>query len=190
MLPDGFTFGIIVNLALKLFGPAWRILDASRASYTLRLAGVPHANAVPERPPLEELTRWSPRPRAVRLRYRLSLLGREPVDLTFRCSFRFGGRYRGHGRFINQATIITETGRVSPLHKVDVEVKAGDPLNMKTERDPLASLDLTLAIQHQAWLLLQYPGGTIVTIRGDGTWAADAPSRIAISEAVESAPGR
>jgi hypothetical protein len=98
-------------------------------------------------------------------------IGMLMADLPLVVQWHYGGRYKGHGLYINNGSIFIDTGAdVGAFYKVNIHATLQGPANAGTETDPVATLDAHIEINitdkiSPAFQMLVYEG----QIRGDGS---------------------
>ncbi|OFZ17730.1 MAG: hypothetical protein A2X94_15195 [Bdellovibrionales bacterium GWB1_55_8] len=152
----------IVNLAKSI----WDIVVENKPVVNIN---VDHANALPTGVEAwTSLSNWQvPKGKAYRVNY-INGFGSSVVDFTFRVLFVPGGKFKGKGAYITNATIVPASVKVSWGFKFNASVKVSSITNAGSLKNPLAAMQLDMnwivesVLKHEQQTQNFY-------IRGDGT---------------------
>src|SRR5262249_36831710 len=131
----------IVNAAKA----AWEVIKDNKP---VANAASDFASAVPSGVPFTDLTGWDPNRRSIRWHYEAeNLLGVAGATGDVVINWYFNGQYRGHGQFINHATVVVERCDVLLGFQLSAHASIRDPMNEGTTSDPLAALPFEVTLQ-------------------------------------------
>ena len=92
----------------------------------------------------DQLTSWSPtRAETYEVVYK-NLYGMRVVDLKFRILYTYGGQLKGQGRYLTNSTIQFSKVNVLWGYIFNADVEIPQVVNMGTEENPLAGMQMTL----------------------------------------------
>ena len=117
-----------------------------------------------------DLTGWNPWRRVLRMRDYQKRSLRMQVEIQYRCSWKWGGRYHGKGLYMTgviapHAVVIVRAG-----NQVDVHVSVGEA-TMRGTDEPTACLPLQFTTLHATKRKAQ-TYSDYIEIFGDGGWDA------------------
>jgi|GEM_PF-388555 len=134
------TAGNIINLAKKV----WKIIDDSRPVANVKTV---YATALPEGVgSAKQLTNWS---RPVSYTYGFyaeNYLGMKMVDVTYKVTYNYGGRYKGTGKYLTNVSIVPEKVSVGWGYSFDMSASVPDSalVNVGSAEDPVAAMQLSI----------------------------------------------
>jgi hypothetical protein len=139
---DGITPDIDINMVINLAQKAWAFIEANKAVANVKTQT---ANALPSGLKCwNQLTNWhAPRSEVYQVSYK-NLFGIEVVNLQFAVVYSWGGKYRGLGSYLTNATVQYRNLDVTWGWTVNADVAVPMVTNMGTEASPVAGLQLDL----------------------------------------------
>ena len=157
----GAELALIVNTAKA----AWAILEKNRPVYNQE---TDFARAVPHGVPFEKLCCFRRIPKTHRFRIEHKVLGGHLVDLELEVFFKYRGRHKGRGRFIDNATILVRKRFINMGQVVNLHARADNATNVGSAADPVAALDLFADFDRRTMFLPHHGLTKSFHIFGDG----------------------
>ncbi len=158
---SGIGWSDIINIGQK----AWQlVLDNKPVLHTK----TPVAHALPKGLTCwTDLEKWSnPQMRSYEVLY-TNGFGQEVVKFRFRLHHTYGGRKAGTGRYIANATILPSQVDVNWGYKFNAILEVGKPVNIGTNENPVAGLEMNLRWKVST-LLKESQSSVHFFVTGDG----------------------
>ncbi|PIT99515.1 MAG: hypothetical protein COT74_10980 [Bdellovibrionales bacterium CG10_big_fil_rev_8_21_14_0_10_45_34] len=126
----------IINIGQTM----WRIVQENKPVVTVN---VQRADAVPSgvRSWLDLECWQAPKMHTFRVIYK-NLYGMTVINMEFRLSYSHGGRWNGVGKYLSQVTVLPSKLDVAWGYKLDANVVVVNTLNIGTQANPLAAMQL------------------------------------------------
>lgn len=173
--PDGGLFEALGGLAADL-GDVKKWVTLGEKLWELIRNNQPVANVTTQtvsilprdKPDWSEMETWKgPAAQTYTIQAK-NLYGATVVSHTYTVAFNYGGSFRGHGKFLANATIIPTNVDVSWGFKLASSVEVGTPVNTGTLESPVPGVDLQLKWQMDS-ILKHLEGRNQFFVRGDGS---------------------
>lgn len=92
-----------------------------------------------------------------------------PNHLTYGVSWRYGGQWQGHGRYIRDAFAWVTVHGIGAAQKFSVAVNWNDPEWEGTEEDPIAVITCDMTVSWEQFYMTDSEWHLHFTIKGDGS---------------------
>lgn len=157
---------ILAGSGLVIVGKAlWNLLISNRPVYNSK---TDFAHAIPQGVRFHSMAGWTPLPQVERFQYLHHTFGVQVAQVRCRASFKHSGSYKGAGRYIANATVAPESSKIeNTFQRLDVTVRAEQPVATGVAGDPVAALSLHIDIVHKVGLRTFTKGG-VFTALGNG----------------------
>lgn len=164
----GFTAPAIdseaVNKIINIGKALWKIVEAGKPSNEWRSAS---ANAIPQ-----EATSWQSmnswrNPKGYMSGFGVTnLMQIEVVRLDYTVVYTYGGTFQGRGAYLKNVSVAPQA-KVRWGWNLDAEVRIVDTVNVGTEQNPIAGMELH--VKWKVWSALnEFTGEDVLFVRGDG----------------------
>jgi hypothetical protein len=92
-----------------------------------------------------------------------------PNELTYGVSWRFGGQWQGHGRYIRDAFAWVTVHNIGAAQRFSISVNWNDPEWEGTEADPVAVITCDMAVTWEQFYMTDSTWHLHFTLKGDGS---------------------
>lgn len=137
-----------------------------------------HAHVIPAAAGnVSNLRGWTAEPRHLYSEFRsrppeLPLIGgtlTTPNHLTYGVSWRYGGQWNGHGRYVRDAFAWVQVHGIGAAQKFNIEVTWNDPEWEGTEDDPIGVITCDMNVTWEQFYMTDSSWNLHFTLKGDGS---------------------
>lgn len=128
----------IINIGQKI----WKIVEAGRPTLNFKDKS---ASAVPsDAKCLAELANWQmPESKSFRMKYKNGF-GMNVITFEYKVIYSYGGSYKGKGRYLANVSVHPQQVNVSWGFKFDANVEIMEVLNLGSQEDQMAGMQLAV----------------------------------------------